>query len=117
MAETNLVIKQGATWNQVLSYTDSSGTPINLTSYTAKLQLKETCKSTFSYLTISTETGEIVIDGPTGTITITVDATVMTRLPSGTYLYDLIIISPASTPVVTRLLEGKITVSPEVTVR
>lgn len=116
--ETPLTINQGSTWIQTIIYKDSNDDPIDLTNYSAKMEIKESykkCGPSFSYLTISTNTGEIVIDGPTGTITITVDYETTQALRPGVYVYDFDIISPDVTPVVTRLLEGKVTISPGVT--
>jgi hypothetical protein len=113
MTQTNLEIPQGATWNRVITYMDSNRVPIDLTGYTAKMQLRSDYGQKFAYLTLSTGTGEIVITPLTGTIEITISATVTKALKVYTYVYDLEITSPGS--VVTRLLQGKITVTPEVT--
>ena len=37
----NATIDQGATWSVTVTYTDSNGAPINLTGYTAAMQVRQ----------------------------------------------------------------------------
>lgn len=108
----NDVLDQGATYNLVVVYKDNNDAPINLTGYSAYMQLRENYDSTTADLTLSTANGGIVITGAQGKLTITATATQTTALTSDYYLYDLEIVSGS---VVTRLLQGQITVNSEVT--
>jgi len=96
-----------------LSYKDSAGTAINLTGYTAAMQLRKTVSSATASLSLSSPSSGIVITGVTGLINITITATQTTALLPDLYVYDLEITSGAG--VVTRLIEGSAIVSAEVT--
>ena len=107
----NGVIDQGATWTVNIVYYDSNNVPVNLTGYTARMQLRSKYDSTAA-LTLSTATGEIVITGPTGQIAITATATQTQAINPGLYLYDLELTSGAE---ITRLIQGQLTVRENVT--
>jgi hypothetical protein len=111
----NLVINQGADWFFTVTYEDPSGTPINITDYTAALQVRSLPSSPTYVLSLTTEEG-ITITGETGVIEIHATADQTRIIDEGTYVYDLEITSPA-TPlaVVTRLVQGQAIVSAEVT--
>jgi hypothetical protein len=110
----DLLIDQGATLNIVATWKDSSGTPINLTGYTARMSVRATFTSSSSVLDLNTSNGGITLGGSAGTITITASATTTAALTAPfSGVYDLELVSGGG--VVTRLLEGTATVSPEVT--
>lgn len=110
-ATTNLIIDQGATWNITFTYKNSAGTPINLTGYTAALQLRTSYDAASAALSLSSGSG-IVLGGTAGTIAVTATATQTGALTAGEYVYDLEL---TSSLVVTRLVQGRITVTPQVT--
>ena len=113
MASTyNILIDQGATYTLALSYKDSAGTAINLTGYTAAMQLRKTVGSATASLSLTSSSG-IVITGATGLINITITATQSRDLVPDIYVYDLEITSGAG--IVTRLVQGSVIVSAEVT--
>lgn len=106
-------IEQGATFNQPLVWKDSSGTAVNVTGYTARMQIRKTVDATTVILTLTTENGRITVGTSNGLITLLVSAADTAALTSFCGVYDLEVISP--TGVVTRLLEGQVEVSKEVT--
>ena len=107
----NLLIKKGETFTLSLVWKDSAGNQIDLTSYTAKMQVREGVSSTTTILDLSTATGEIVLGGATGTIDITVSAVNTSAIAGSSGVYAL---EMDLGGVVTRLLEGNVTFSPEV---
>jgi hypothetical protein len=110
----NLEIKQGATLSLVATWRDSAGTAINLGGYTARLNVRETYSSTIVVLTLTTENGGITLGGAAGTITLAATATVTAALTAPFRgVYDLELVSGGG--VVTRLLEGLVIITPEVT--
>lgn len=114
MASTyNISIDQGATYTLAISYKDSNGAAINLTNYTAAMQLRSTYTSVDAVLSLSSPSNGIVITGATGLISITITDTQTSALSSNNFVYDLEITS--SSNVKTRLIQGIVTVSPEVT--
>jgi hypothetical protein len=108
----NVTIDQGSDWYLTVTYKNPNGTPINLTGYTAALQLRSLPESPSAVLSLSTGSG-ITITGATGVVDIHATATQTRAIDEGTYYYDLEITSPAT--IVTRLIQGQAVVSPEVT--
>jgi len=108
----NDTLDQGATYNLVVVYKDANDTPIDITGFSAFMQLRENFDSTVADLTLTTANGGISINGPLGEITITATAAQTTTLTSDYYLYDLELVNGSA---VTRLLQGQITVNSEVT--
>jgi hypothetical protein len=111
-ATTNLIIDQGATWNITFTYKNADGGAINLTNHTAALQLRTSYDAESPSLSLSSPSNGIVLGGTAGTIAVTATATQTGSLTAGEYVYDLEI---TSSSVVTRLVQGRITVTPQVT--
>lgn len=108
----NTTIDQGSVWSVVLVYTDSNNTPVNLTGYTAAMQLRQNYNSATADLTLTTANGGITIVGATGTITITATAVQTGALDPGFYVYDLELTSGSN---ISRLIQGQLTVAEQVT--
>jgi hypothetical protein len=111
----NTVIDQGADWFFNVTYQNPNGTPINLTGYTAACQLRSLPSSPSAVLTLTTQNGGITITAATGVVALRATAAQTMAIDEGNYVYDLEIYSPANPSVVTRLVQGQITVSAEVT--
>jgi hypothetical protein len=112
-ADYNTVIDQGADWYINFQYEDSNGVPINLTNYTAKMQLRSLPTSATAVLTLTQGNG-ITIVGATGLLEIHATAAQTGDIDAGFYYYDLEITAPVS-GVITRLIQGQIEVNPQVT--
>lgn len=108
----NMVCPQGSTFNENLTYSINA-INVDLTSYTARMQIRDSHTSTSAKLTLTTENSGIVLGGAAGTINIIISATSTASIPAKEYVYDLEVIS--SSGFVTRLIEGKFIVTPEVT--
>jgi hypothetical protein len=106
----NFTIQQGATWTRTLTW-KIDGVAVNLTGYTARMQLRE---AGTLVIELTTANGRIALGGAAGTITLTITAADTTALNFKTALYDLELVSGGG--VVTRLLEGRVFLSREVTV-
>lgn len=94
-----------------------SGTePTDLTGYTAKLQFRETVNSPLTLLNLTTENGGLsILTDPEkkGVIAISIDNTETSSFRFKTAVYDLKLTNPDGE--VTRLLEGTVVLSKEVT--
>jgi hypothetical protein len=112
-ASYDFEIEQGATLLKPIVWKDSTGTAVNLTGYTAKMQIRKSVSSTDVLLELSTTNGKLSITAGTGTITMIFSATTTAAIDWSRGKYDLELTS--SSGVVTRLLEGEITVSKEIT--
>lgn len=108
----NTTIDQGADWYLTVTYENPNGTAINITNYTAALQIRSLPSDPTTVLSLSTGSG-ITITGATGTVEVRATAAQTGAIDEGTYYYDLEITAP--TGVVTRLVQGQVVVSPEVT--
>lgn len=87
--------------------------PVNLTSYTAALQIRSLPSSPDAVLTLTTSNGGISITALTGTIACHATANQTRIIDEGTYYYDIEITSVSG--IVTRVAQGQVIVSAEVT--
>jgi len=108
-AVANLSIDQGATFTSDITVKDINGNVFDLTGYTAVAKLAKGYSSTRTRTAMTTA---FATDRTTGVLTISLTATQTAALDPERYVYDVEIISNTNT--VTRVLEGIITVRPEV---
>ena len=102
----DILIEQGATFSHILLWRDVTDTPIDITNYTARMQIRAKVTSATVLLDV---TPGLVIDGALGKVTITIADTVTDAITWLRGKYDLEIESAAG--VVTRLIEGDVKVS------
>ncbi len=103
----NIVAEQGATFN--LNFrVETDGTPWNLTGYTFAMQVRRSTNNANTLLNITTATMTSV-----GHVSATVNATTMSNVPAGRWVYDIELTSSGGQ--VTRILEGRFIVTAEVT--
>ena len=146
-ARHNLDIDRGATFKLFLEYQTAGTTGINLSGYTADMQVRRSTKTSKIILHLQGNTGERgvtgggstgeyvagatfagtagtggiflnassvgVTEGATGGIFIQVDSATMKNVPEGQHHYDLELTDSSGT--VTRIIEGRFRVSPDVT--
>ena len=110
----NLVIEQGATFSFNILWTESDGsTPVDLTNYTAEMDIRATYDDPATIIQLDTTNGRITLGGTAGTIQLNISATDTAALSFDSAVYDLELTAPDGT--VTRLMEGGVSFSPEVT--
>ncbi len=115
----NFNCRQGETFTRVITWcvgtvaqcNAGTGTLVNLTGFTAKLQLRDTM--TGIVLDEFTDTTGLTLGGTLGTITWTMTASETALYPVGTLAYDLRLTSSGGT--VTYLLYGHVSVHARVT--
>jgi hypothetical protein len=107
----NMVCPQGTTFSKQLTFTIDS-VPVDLTTYTARMQVREKYTSTSAIITITTENGGISLGGEDGTIDLYVSDSNTSHIVAKEYVYDLELVSSSN---VYRLIQGKFIVTPEVT--
>ena len=106
----NQVIDQGSTFSKQITVYETDGTTVqNLTGYTVTSQLRK------NYTSTNYETINATISSPAtnGIIIMTLTAVETAALKGGRYVYDLQVTYSDTT--VNRIIEGLITVRPEVT--
>lgn len=101
-----ITIEQGTTWDPVLTLRDT-----DLTGYTARMQIRTDDGQLLEELT--TGNGRITIDGPAGQIRLLLTDTETSAYEWEQGVYDLELVSPGGH--VDRLVQGTVTVDPEVT--
>jgi hypothetical protein len=105
-----LFLEKGTDFTTSITLDDVNGNAYNLTGFTAKSQVRK------SYYSSST-TAEFVItiNAPTtGVINMSLNSANTSNIAPGRYVYDVVIKDSANT--VTRVLEGIVNVTPQVTV-
>ena len=107
-ARADMTIDQGANFETVVTVTDSNGDKIDLTGYTTAGQIRK-------HHTSSSNTANFTITngGTDGTLTLALDYANTAGITSGRYVYDVEITSGSD--VKTRVVEGIVTITPEVT--
>lgn len=110
----NIVIEQGTTFNPVLTYTDNSepAVPINLTGYTARMQIRLKQTDT-NFIEELTDGNGITLGGAAGTIALFISDTDTAAFTFTNAVYDLELIDGSG--IVIRLLTGTVTLSTETT--
>ena len=113
-AKLKLKIIQGATFRKPLVWlAPDKTTPIDLTGCTARMQVRGEVESPTVLLELTTENDGIVIDGPAGKLTLHLSPAATTAISWESGVWDLEVAHPNGD--VTRLVQGSISVSPEVT--
>jgi hypothetical protein len=109
----DIYIEQGATWSLPLVWQTAEGVPIDVTGYTARMHLRKKLTDAAFELELTTENGRITLGGADGRINLHLDAADTEGIDIKAGVYDLELV--AASGVVTRLLQGAVTVSLEVT--
>lgn len=105
--KANITIDQGTTFSTTISLTDDNGEPINLTGYSGRSQMRK------HYTSSNSQSFTVTLGELTGVVELGLTATQTANLVPGRYVYDVEVISGAN--VVSRIIEGIVTVTPEVT--
>ena len=119
----SFTIKQGTTLDFNLQYLDSNSNPVDLTDHSGKMQIRPSVSSTDVIITLSSSmdsdgtglnfSGSNGTTPPTsGSIGVFISAASSSNFSFGEAVYDLEITSGS---IVTRILEGKVKLSKEVT--
>lgn len=104
---SNLFIDAGSTYSNIITVTASNGQALNLSGYTVASQIRKSFQSSVAYTFTSS-----IYDAANGKIRLQLTATASEDIPPGRWLYDVEITSGATK---TRVVEGIVTVSPQIT--
>lgn len=106
---SELFLEQGADFNASITLDDVGGAAFNLINYSASYQMRKSYYSSNAAATFSVSTGN---NPALGIITLSLSAANTANIYAGRYVYD-VYVSTANNR--TRVLEGIINVSPQVT--
>jgi hypothetical protein len=87
--------------------------PVNVVGYTAELQMRSLPSDPTAVLTLTSAAGQITVTGASGEFAVHATAAQTRAIDEGTYYYDIEVTSQPG--IVTRLAQGQIVVTPEVT--
>lgn len=104
----NLYVDAGSTYSNIISVTASNGAPLNLTGYTVASQIRKSYQSSTAY-----SFNASVHDATNGKIRLQLTPSQSEAIPAGRWLYDVEITSPVGSK--TRVVEGIVTVTPQIT--
>ena len=114
MAKTyNFDIDQGSDKSLVLNLKDAAGAELDLAGYAARMQLRRTIASPAVADELTSDNGRISIEAGVGQIICEFPHDISSAYAAGAFVYDIELVDPDG--IVRRILEGKITVRPEVT--
>jgi hypothetical protein len=105
---SNLFVDAGANYSNIITVIGSNGQPLNLTGYTVAAQMRKSFQSSIAYNFTST-----IYIANQGKVRLQLDAEQSEEIPPGRWLYDVEITSP--TGFKTRVVEGIVTVNPQIT--
>jgi hypothetical protein len=113
---------QGATFGLAITVKDANNAVMNLSSYSARMQIRSSYNSGSATETLTSTNGEITITAATGNVALELAASRTANIsvdlnngkpPKSMYVYDLELIDGAGK--VSKLLYGDVTVYGEVT--
>lgn len=104
----NLYIDAGSTFSAIITVTDTTGAPVDLTPYTPASQMRKSYGSLTAYEFTAT-----VYDAESGKIRIAMTSAQTSQIKPGRYLYDVEISTEDETTI--RVAEGIVIVTPEIT--
>ena len=107
-SKANIIVDQGSTFETYLEISDDQGIVVDLTGYTTRGQIRKWYTSS-AYIDISVSCPQ----PNNGIIFIGLNANTTTAMEAGRYVYDIEAVAIDHS--VTRIVEGILTVTPEVT--
>lgn len=105
----NLFVDAGADYSNLITVASSSAIPLDLTGYTVKSQMRKSYNSSVAFNFNTT-----IYDAITGKVRIQLTSSESGAIPPGRYLYD-IEITQTSSGIKTRVIEGIVTITPQIT--
>lgn len=116
----NFTIEQGTTVDFEIVYKDSDNQPIDVDNHSGRMQIKDKPGGGVTHITLTNElatdgTGLDFTDGEQGKIKVFISAYSSSLLNFNKAFYDLEIATSDTYEVVTRLLQGTVTLDKEVT--
>jgi hypothetical protein len=112
--QKNFEVDQNATFSFILEYKDDNDNAIDLTGASAKMQIRDTKGGSKLAATLTSPSGGITINGPTGTLNIKMTPTQTNKLFYPKSSYDVMVVDSNGNKI--KLLEGFMTLNRSVTV-
>lgn len=115
----DLITDQGSTVHQVFTIKNSARRVIDLTGYTARMQVRRWDRENrdpalVSVAEYTTESGHLTVNGEAGTVTLLIPPAEMAAYEPDSYVYD-VEVETENAGDTTRIIQGKLIVRAEVT--
>lgn len=109
--QENLLVDQGTTFSKIVNVVNDDGTAFDLTGFTPMSQMRK------SYYTNTSHeiTAEVEGDPTNGQVKLLLLPSTTNSIRAGRYVYDLEVHNDADPDVVKRVIEGIVTLTPQVT--
>jgi len=104
--KSNITIDQGTDYQVTVNVRDANTTAISLTGFTGQAQLRKYYTSSRKY------DFSVIVSANTGEVTMAMSAANTANIAAGRYVYDCVLVS--NTNVVSRIVEGIVTINPRV---
>ena len=105
--KANLIIDQGTSYSVTITVQDTTESVIDLTEFTGASQIRK------HYSSANSTAFTVTLGGVHGTVALTMNAATTNGLIAGRYVYDVELTD--SSNLVSRVIEGIVTVTPSVT--
>lgn len=105
--KANLVVDQGSTFSTSINLTDTDGQALSLESYTGAAQMRK------HYTSSNSVSFAVGIEANTGVVSLSLTANQTANIVAGRYLYDVELTDGSNN--VSRIIEGIVTVTPNIT--
>jgi hypothetical protein len=105
--KANIIIDQGTTFSTDIYLTDDNGDAFDLTGYTGVSKMRK------HYTSSNAQSFTVSLNTANGFVTLSLTSANTSDLTAGRYVYDVEVTS--SSNVVSRIVEGIVTVTPQVT--
>ena len=90
----NLECWQGKTFEQIYFFKDTDNVAIDMSDWTARIQVRTAIDAATYIVELTTENGGIIIDGEAGKVTLFIDDATTSSFAPGSYKYDLELETP-----------------------
>jgi hypothetical protein len=111
----NLNIEKGAKYEHKFTWVDENSNPINISSYLARMHIREHIEDTAFVLELTTTNGRITLGGANGEIDLYIGATDTDSLGIQTGVYDLELYDSGDADNVVKLIQGQVNIVQNVT--
>ena len=109
----DFVLNQGADLTVPILLTDASSKAVDLSGYSVQMQLRTSVSAAQAVDTLTTQNGRIRLEATSGKLSLFFPNSITEKFPAQTLVYDIEITSAGGQ--ITRIVEGRIKVSAEVT--
>lgn len=105
--KANIIVDQGSTFNTTIDITDENDQPLNLSGYSGQAQMRK------HYTSSNAVAFGVSINPVQGSVALSLTANATIQITPGRYVYDVELTD--SDGIVSRIVEGIVTVTPNVT--